>query len=60
MAGHEPALKPLIPNRPNSRDRKTLKEDASGRQDIRPFTEFLAQLLDRELKGETVARLPKA
>jgi len=39
---------------------KPLKEDASGRQDIRPFTEFLAQLLDRELKGETVARLPNA
>lgn len=35
-------------------------EEASGRQDIRPFTEFLAQLLDRELRGETVARLPKA
>jgi hypothetical protein len=35
-------------------------EEASGRQDIRPFTEFLAQLLDRELKGETVAQLPKA
>jgi Fic family protein len=34
-------------------------EEASGRQDIRPFTEFLAQLLDRELRGETVARLPK-
>jgi hypothetical protein len=35
-------------------------EEASGRQDIRLFTEFLAQLLDRELKGETVAQLPKA
>lgn len=35
-------------------------EEASGRQDIRPFTGFLAQLLDRELRGETVALLPKA
>ena len=34
-------------------------EEASGRQNIAPFTEFLAQLLDRELKGETVARLPQ-
>lgn len=35
-------------------------DEASSRQDIRPFTDFLAQLLDRELKGETVARLPSA
>jgi hypothetical protein len=33
-------------------------EEASGRQDIRPFTEFLAQLLDRALRGEKVAQLP--
>ncbi|QKR98207.1 hypothetical protein F9288_06385 [Sphingomonas sp. CL5.1] len=33
-------------------------EEASSRQNIHPFTDFLAQLLDRELKGETVARLP--
>lgn len=35
-------------------------EEASSRQDIRPFTEFLARLLNRELRGEAVARLPEA
>ena len=33
-------------------------EAASGRQDIVPFTDFLADLLRSELKGETVAHLP--
>ncbi|HET6942853.1 MAG TPA: Fic family protein [Sphingomicrobium sp.] len=33
-------------------------EAASGSQDIGPFTDFLAGLVERELKGETVARLP--
>lgn len=33
-------------------------EEASGQQNIRPFTEFLARILDREMRGETVARLP--
>jgi hypothetical protein len=33
-------------------------EAASGRQDIGPFADFLATLVERELKGETVARLP--
>jgi hypothetical protein len=33
-------------------------EAASGKQDIVPFTDFLANLLDRELKGETMAHLP--
>jgi len=35
-------------------------EKATSWQDIRPFIEFLAQLLDRELREETVPRLPKA
>ena len=33
-------------------------ESASVSQDIRPFTDFLASLVECELKGETVARLP--
>lgn len=33
-------------------------EAASGGQDIGPFTDFLAHLVERELKGETVATLP--
>ena len=33
-------------------------EAASGRQDIGPFADFLATLVERELKGEAVARLP--
>lgn len=33
-------------------------EAASGQQDIVPFTDFLANLLNRELKGEEVAELP--
>jgi Fic family protein len=33
-------------------------EAASGDQDIVPFTDFLADLLGRELKGETIAHLP--
>ena len=34
-------------------------EAASGRQDIGPFTDFLAGLLERELAGETIAHLPR-
>lgn len=34
-------------------------EEASGRQNIAPFADFLALLVNRELKGETVAHLPK-
>lgn len=33
-------------------------EAASGRQDIVPFADFLANLLARELRGEETARLP--
>lgn len=33
-------------------------EAASGEQDIVPFTDFLAELLASELKGETIAHLP--
>lgn len=33
-------------------------EAASGAQDIAPFADFLASLVERELRGETVARLP--
>jgi hypothetical protein len=34
-------------------------EEASGRQDIGPFTDFLAHLVNRELEGETAAQLPE-
>lgn len=33
-------------------------EAASGGQDIAPFADFLGTLVERELRGETVARLP--
>jgi Fic family protein len=33
-------------------------EAASSNQDIGPFTDFVAELVERELKGEMIARLP--
>ena len=35
-------------------------EEASVRQNIAPFTEFFAQLVDEGLRGKVVARVPAA
>ena len=34
-------------------------EEASVRQNIAPFAEFLGRLVDEGLRGETVATVPK-
>jgi hypothetical protein len=34
-------------------------EEASVRQNIVPFTDFLAQLVEKGLRGKPVAKVPK-